>query len=145
MSPESDNLAVFGEFDEPQSSAFSIFFSSCDTLWKPDCKTVEEVTKWLNHKYILIIFTERRFSHTSGREIEETRMIRVPVNRLTSTHYKFQLEVTHLVNLDNLNNTIWPSGSRYYEDFYRVTQMPDQPYVERAQESDFTEYYPNRF
>ena len=72
-------------------------------------------------------------------------MVRLPINKLTNTHYKFQLEVTHLVNLDNLNNTVWPSGNRLYEDFYRVVQMADQPYVERAQQSDFTEYYPNRF
>jgi len=72
-----------------------------------------------------MMFTERRFSHTTGREIEETRMVRLPINKVTNTHYRFQLEVTHLINLDNLNNTIWPSGNRFYEDFYRVIQLAD--------------------
>ncbi len=72
-------------------------------------------------------------------------MVRVPINKVTNTHYKFQIEVTHLVNLDNLQNSVWPSGSRFYEDFYRVNQMPDQPLVERLPANEFTEYYPDRF
>ena len=107
------------------SSTFSIFFASCDTLWNADCKSKNEVSEWLSHKYILLVFTERRFSHTSGKEIEETRMIRLPVNKVTNTHYKFSINIAHLVNLDNLDNTIWPSGSRSYEDFYNISQMPD--------------------
>lgn len=55
-----------------------------------------------------MIFTERRFSHESGKEIEETRLVRLPINRMTNMHYKFQIEVTHLIDLDNLDNTIWP-------------------------------------
>ena len=112
-------------YDEPLSSSFSIFFTSCDTLWNANCKSVEEVTEWLAHKYVIVVYTERRFSQETGLEILESKMVRLPINKITNTHYRFQIEVTHLVDLDNLENNYWPSGDRSYEDFYRVKQLPD--------------------
>ena len=72
-----------------------------------------------------MVFTERRFSHETGREIEDTKLVRLPINKITNTHYRFQIEVTHLVDLDNLDNTWWPLGDRSFEDFYKVKQLPD--------------------
>ena len=63
LTPDAENLDVLGEFNEPESKTFSIFFTSCDTLWNADCRSIEEVTEWLSHKYIFIAYTERRFSH----------------------------------------------------------------------------------
>lgn len=116
---------MFGEYDDPQSATFSVFFTSCDTLWQANCATLEEVTEWLSHKYLIMVFTERRFSHETGKEIEDTRMVRLPINKMANTHYRFQIEVTHLVDLDNLDNTYWPLGDRSFEDFYKVVQLPD--------------------
>ena len=120
-----EDKTVFGEYDDPFSSTLSVFFTSCDTLWNAGCKSIEEVTEWLEHKYLLMIFTERRFSHETGNEIAETKLVRLPINRITNTHYRFQIEVTHLIDLDNLANTHWPLGDRSYEDFYKIKQMPD--------------------
>lgn len=118
-------MAVFGEYDEPNSQAFSIYFASCDTLYNADCKSIQEVSEWLTHKYLLVVYTERRFSHETGKAIEDSKLVRIPINKVTNTHYKFEIEVTHLVNLDNLENTIWPVGDRTYQDFYRIKQLPD--------------------
>ena len=63
LAPGQEDIDIVGEYDEPQSKTLSIFFTSCDTLWNADCHTIEEVTEWLAHKYIIIVFTERLFSH----------------------------------------------------------------------------------
>ena len=125
LAPNAEDWALNGMYDEPLSSSFSIFFTSCDTLWNANCKSVEEVTEWLAHKYVIVVYTERRFSQETGLEILESKMVRLPINKITNTHYRFQIEVTHLVDLDNLENNYWPSGDRSYEDFYRVKQLPD--------------------
>jgi len=52
-------------------------------------------------------------------------MLRLPINKDSNTHYKFQIEVTRLVDLDNLKNTIWPSGDRSFEDFYSIKRLND--------------------
>ena len=83
------------------------------------------MTEWLAHKYIIVVFTERRFSHETGQEIEETKMARLPINKVSNTHYKFEIQVTHLVNLNNLEHTDWPVADRSYRDFYKVVQLPD--------------------
>jgi len=41
LAPDSTGLAVFGDYDDPQSATISVFFASCDTLWQANCKTVE--------------------------------------------------------------------------------------------------------
>ena len=116
---------MFGEYDDPESATFSIFFTSCDTLWQANCKTLDEVTEWLSHKYLIMVYTERRFSHETGSEIEDTKLVRLPINKMANTHYRFQIQETHLVDLDNLDNTYWPLGDRSFEDFYKVMQLPD--------------------
>lgn len=136
---------MFGEYDEPDSQSFSIYFASCETLYNANCKSIEQVSEWLSHKYLLVAYTERRFSHEDGKAIEDTKLVRIPINKVTNTHYKFEIEVTHLINLDNLENTIWPIGDRTYQDFYRIKQLPDQPLIERLPPSEYTEYFPNRF
>ena len=145
LTDNATDLSIFGEYDEPLSSTFSVFFTSCDTLWNSGCKSIKEVTEWLENKYVIMVFTERRFSHETGEDIEETKMVRLPINRVSNTHYRFQIEVTHLIDLDNLKNTHWPIGDRSFEDFYQIKRMPDQPLVERLIPNEFTEYYPNRF
>ena len=47
------------------------------------------MTEWLSHKYLIMVYTERRFSHETGREIEDTKMVRLPVNKMANTHYRF--------------------------------------------------------
>ena len=72
-------------------------------------------------------------------------MERIPINNFMNTHYKYAIEVAHLVDLDNLENTIWPAGDRTFEDFYQLKKLPDQPLVERAPADDDTIYPPHRF
>jgi len=124
--PDNDvEIKVFGEYDEPESSTFSVFFTSCDTLYNANCRSMDEVTEWLAHKYIIVVYTEHRFSQESGREIEETKMARIPINKDSNTHYKFEIQITHLVDLDNLESSYWPIGDRTYKDFYRIKTLPD--------------------
>jgi len=81
---------------------------------------VKEVSEWLEHKYIIMVYTERRYSQVTGREIEETKMARIPINKVMNTHYKFEIQVTHLVDLNNLEYSLWPIGDRTFRDFYQI-------------------------
>jgi hypothetical protein len=62
-----DPLSVFGDFNTPGSSMLSIFFSSCDLLNIATCKSPDEVTAWLKHKYVLIYVTEDRLDTTNSQ------------------------------------------------------------------------------
>lgn len=138
-------MAIFGEYDEPDSSTFSVVLKSCDTLLNAACTDVKKVSEWLAHKYLIVVYTERRFSHQTGKAIEESKMARIPINNFMNTHYKYAIEVSHLVDLDNLENTIWPAGDRTFEDFYELKKLPDQPLVERAPADEHTILNQNRF
>lgn len=47
----------------------SIFYASCDRLNIATCKSEDEVTEWLKHKYVLIYLTEDRLNETTGKNI----------------------------------------------------------------------------
>ena len=46
------------------------------------------------------MYTERRFSHETGEAVESSKLLRIPINGISDTHYTFQLEATHLLDLD---------------------------------------------
>jgi hypothetical protein len=52
-------------------------------LYNADCKGPKEVTEWLKHKYVLLFFTERKFSEVTGEAIEQTNMVRLPIDRIS--------------------------------------------------------------
>jgi hypothetical protein len=108
----------------------------------PNCKSVDEVSEWLEHKFLLLIYTERRFSHETGEAIEESKMHRIPLNSLSNTNYKFQLQVTHLKDLDP---GFFPLQSGSHSDFYNIVRLPDQPLVDHLPPNQWTELNPNRF
>lgn len=142
LKPETGHQPVVGEYDEPGSQAFSIYMTSCDTLFHPNCKSVDEVSEWLKHKFLLLVYTERRFSHETGKAIEESKMHRIPLNSISNTNYKFEIQVTHLKDLDP---GILPFSSGSHADFYNINRLPDQPLIDRLPPNAFAEYYPNRF
>ena len=139
---QSQHSAVFGESDDPNSQTFSIYLASCDTLEYPNCKTPDEVTEWLKHKYLFLAYTERRFSHETGDVIEESKFQRIPISSTQDTNYKFQLQVTHLKDLDT---GYMPFSQPSHYDFYNIIRVPDQPLVDRPPESEYTVYYASRF
>jgi hypothetical protein len=76
-------IAVYGDYDKTETQSLSIFLSSCETLYNADCKGPKEVTEWLKHKYVLLFFTERKFSEVTGEAIEQTNMVRLPIDRIS--------------------------------------------------------------
>ena len=51
-------INLFGNFDSSGGQFLAIFHASCDLLNIATCKTPDEVTEWLKHKYILLYYTE---------------------------------------------------------------------------------------
>ena len=70
MAKQDELIPVIGEFEEIGASTFSIFFTACDTLYFANCKSVDDVSEWLKSKYVLVMYTERRFSHETGEAVE---------------------------------------------------------------------------
>ena len=92
-------------------------FTSCDELYFANCRNADEVSNWLSQKYIILLYTESRFSHESGDAIESTKLLRIPLNGVANTHYTFQLETTHLMDLDP---GILPFSTKDEREFYSV-------------------------
>jgi len=99
------------------------------------------VSKWLKHKYVLMFYTERKFSQVTGKVIEQTNMARIPIDSISDTQYRFALQLTHLTDL---NPGFFPFSKASHSDYYNVVQLPGQPLVERLPPDPFLEYYPNR-
>ena len=68
-------------------------------------------------------------------------MVRIPIDRISDTQYRYALQVTHLADL---NPGFFPFRKASHEDFYSVVQLPAQPLVERLPPDPYLEYYPNR-
>ena len=134
-------IAVYGDYDSTGTQTFDIFFSSCETLYQASCKKPQEVTEWLKHKYVLMFFTERKFSQVTGKVIEQTNMVRIPIDRISDSQNRFALQITHLTDL---NPGFFPFKKASHQDFYSVVKLPDQHLVERLPPDPFLEYYPNR-
>ena len=142
MTHQDELIPVVGEYDDLGAQTFSIFFTSCDTLFYANCKSVDEVSEWLKQKYVLVLYTERRFSHESGEAVESSKLARIPINGVSNTHYKFQLEATHLLDLDP---GLMPFSASSKQDFYMVNRLPDQPLFDDRPLDPSMEYYPSRF
>ena len=89
MAKQDELIPVVGEYADPDSQAFSIYFTSCDKLFYANCKPTDEVSEWLKQKYVLLLYTERRFSHETGKAVEQSKMVRIPINAAADTHYVF--------------------------------------------------------
>ena len=76
---------------------------------------------------MLLVYTERQFSHLTGKAIEMTKMARIPLNPSQNTHYKFEIEVTHLIDLDP---GLFPFSPRSHSDFYSIRRIYDEPLLE---------------
>lgn len=88
-----------------------------------------------------MFYTEKKFSQVTGKVIEQTNMVRIPIDRISDTQYRYALQLTHLADL---NPGFFPFRKASHEDFYSVVQLPAQPLVERLPPDPYLEYYPNR-
>ena len=143
MAEQEQLTPVAGDYDAPGAKTFSIVFEpSCDPLYFANCKSADEVTEWLKQKYVLVMYTERRFSHESGAAVEQTKMVRLPINGSADTHYRFELEATHLLDLDP---GVLPFRTQSKSDFFSVTRLPDQPLFDDRPLDPSVAYRPSRF
>lgn len=104
-------VELFGDFNTPGSSMLSIFFASCDRLNVATCKTPDEVTAWLKHKYVLLYYTEDRPNEAKNSKegIHYSTFQQLPVNRFVDTNHRFQIQEQ---NYDG-------------KDYYNVVRLPD--------------------
>lgn len=72
----------------------SIFYASCDRLNVATCKSPDEVTAWLKHKYVLLYYTEDRPNEASSAEsgVHYSTFQQIPVNRHVNTNHRFQVQ-----------------------------------------------------
>ena len=69
-------------------------------------------------------------------------MVRLPINAFTNTHYKFELEMTHLYDLDP---GLLPFSTQDRRDFYSVERIADQPLFDTRPADPSKPYNPSRF
>ena len=80
------------------------------------CKTQEQVTEWLRHKYVMLYYTTQFFNVTSNEVQKMSTLMTIPFNRVVNTHHRFAMKKTNYLD-EHL--------------FYNIEQLPDQALVER--------------
>ena len=61
---KSQNLELWGNYNTGQAQNLKIVFEKCDIAKRPKgakCKTEDEISAWMEGKYIALIFNEARF------------------------------------------------------------------------------------
>ena len=70
-----------------------------------------------------------------------TKMARIPLNSSQNTHYKFEIEVTHLIDLDP---GLFPFSARSHSDFYSIRRTYDEPLLEQPEIAGYYNF-PTKF
>ena len=56
-----DKLELLGNYDTTSTKNLMVAFVKCDSEKRNDCKTEEEINKWLTFKYIIRLENSKRF------------------------------------------------------------------------------------
>jgi hypothetical protein len=87
-----DPVEIFGDFDSAGSQFLAIFLGSCDLLNRATCASVDEVTDWLKHKYVLLYLTEDKPDEENDGESQHySNFLHMPINRFVDTNHRFFL------------------------------------------------------
>jgi hypothetical protein len=89
MNMHGNPMLMHGSFQTLLSEYLTIFYASCDLLNVSKCKSEDQVTEWLKHKYVLLYYTDASYNSTSNQTQPVSNFMMIPVNRLISTHHRF--------------------------------------------------------
>ena len=82
---DTENLELQGDYNSPRARSFVINFERCDnSTFAGRCKTDDQITRWLQRKFILINTNRMRFStrefESKLKVLEESSVIWAPIS-----------------------------------------------------------------
>ena len=105
---DTEKVEVQGDYNSPRTRSFVLLFARCDnSTFDGVCKPDEEITFWLQRKFIIIYLNQVRFSTREYKEenkvIREANIIWHPLNSQIREEVVYKVRLTEL----NLQDMVW--------------------------------------
>ena len=78
-----EDLVIWGDYNSAKAQQISVKFNFCNNRDRDDCFSKEETKEWLQRKFIVLLYNQRRFDPNTfheGTRIEEARIAYVPIS-----------------------------------------------------------------
>ena len=95
-------VEISGEYSSQQARALKLVFEKCDQekleLTDPDatCKTDEEISTWLQRKFIIVLSNQERFNSTTQQIDKDSKLTWIQINSLSRQEHAWQIQITDI-------------------------------------------------
>ena len=115
-----EDLIIWGDYNSAKAQQISVKFEMCDDTKERfkgvTCKEKEEIQKWLQRKFIILLYNQMRFDPKGFHEaaiISESRINYIPISSQVRQIIPFKVEQTNLslqdydiIQLDSWTETV---------------------------------------
>lgn len=123
-------MQIHGDYNSASVRNFVIQFEKCEPGKGVECKSDQEILRWLQRKFILTYANQRRFileKFDQFKIVEESRTTWIPINTQVREEIVFELQIKEL----ELQDVVWQWGTYTMEqinNIFKLVQTTKRPY-----------------
>ena len=97
-----DSIEVQGDYNSPRARTLTFFLEKCDPekYTNGKCKSDEEITKWLQRKFVVVYYNQMRFNTRDyapdDKISREGKLDYIPINTQMREEVVYQIQLTQL-------------------------------------------------
>ena len=92
-------MSIWGDYNSVKGQQLAIRFRMCEGGPEKGCESEENIRKWLQRKFIVIIYNSIRFENEGYHDeaaVYESRLIYIPINSQVRNIQSFKVQTTHI-------------------------------------------------
>ena len=93
----SEDLVIWGDYNSDKAQQINVKFKMCEG--HSYCEKKEDIQKWLQRKFIILVYNQIRFNpegYSEDTQISESRVSYIPISGRVRQTIPFSIQITHL-------------------------------------------------